>query len=55
MGTCRRTIWGIVLKTDGEKSIVALRGMRAKYHGGKVVVETPPQCEVTLGMPSCTT
>ena len=35
----------IILKTDGERSIVAVRDALARYHGGKVVVETPPRGE----------
>jgi len=32
----------IVVKTDGESSIVALREALAKYHGGVATPETPP-------------
>ena len=32
----------IVVKKDGESSIVALREALAKYHGGVVTPETPP-------------
>ena len=35
----------IVIKTDGESSIVALREALAKYHGGVVTPETPPTGE----------
>ena len=35
----------ILLKTDGERSITAVREALAKYHGGKVVPETPPRGE----------
>ena len=36
----------IVIKTDGESSIVALREALAKYHGGVVTPETPPRGRV---------
>ena len=32
----------IILKTDGEASIVALRDALARYHGGVVTPEVPP-------------
>ena len=35
----------IVVKTDGESSIVALREALAEYHGGAVTPETPPTGE----------
>ena len=35
----------IILKSDGEQAIVALRDSLAKYHGGKVVPESPPRGE----------
>ena len=35
----------IILKSDGERSIVALRTALAKFHGGKVVPEDPPRGE----------
>ena len=35
----------IILKSDGERSIVALRTTLAKFHGGKVVPEDPPRGE----------
>ena len=35
----------IILKSDGEPSIVAVRDALAKYHGGKVVPESPPRGE----------
>ena len=35
----------IIVKTDGEASIVALRGALAKYHGGVATPETPPTGE----------
>ena len=35
----------IILKSDGENSIVAVRDALAKYHGGKVVPESPPRGE----------
>ena len=35
----------IILKGDGERSIVALRTALAKFHGGKVVPEDPPRGE----------
>ena len=35
----------IVLKTDGESSIVALRDALARYHGGIVTPEAPPTGE----------
>ena len=35
----------IVIKTDGEASIVALRGAVARYHGGIVTPEVPPTGE----------
>ena len=35
----------IILKTDGERSITAVRDALARYHGGKVVPETPPRGE----------
>ena len=35
----------IILKSDGERSIVALRTALAKFHGGKVVQEDPPRGE----------
>lgn len=46
-------VWGhpggegghIILKSDGERSIVAVREALAKYHGGKVVPESPPRGE----------
>ena len=34
-----------ILKSDGERSIVALRTALAKFHGGKVVPEDPPRGE----------
>ena len=36
----------IIVKTDGEASIVALREALAKYHGGVVTPETPPPTQV---------
>ena len=33
----------IILKSDGEKAIVAVRDTLAKYHGGKVIPETQPR------------
>jgi hypothetical protein len=35
----------IILKSDGERSIVAVRDALARYHGGKVVPESPPKGE----------
>ena len=35
----------IILKADGEKSIIAVRDALARYHGGKVVPEGPPKGE----------
>ena len=35
----------IILKSDGERSIVALRTALAKFHGRKVVPEDPPRGE----------
>ena len=35
----------ILIKTDGERSILAVRDALAQYHGGKVVPETPPRGE----------
>ena len=35
----------VILKTDGEPAITALRDAVAKYHGGKVVPEQPPRGE----------
>ena len=35
----------IILKSDGEPSIVAIRDALAKYHGGRVVQEGPPRGE----------
>ena len=35
----------IVIKTDGEASIVALRDAVARYHGGVVAPEAPPTGE----------
>ena len=35
----------IILKSDGERAIVAVRDALAKYHGGKVVPESPPRGE----------
>ena len=35
----------IVIKTDGESSIVALRDAVARYHGGIVTPEVPPTGE----------
>ena len=35
----------IILKSDGERSIVALRTALAKFHGEKVVPEDPPRGE----------
>ena len=47
------TAWGhpggesghIILKSDGEPAVVAVRDSLAKYHGGKVVQEGPPRGE----------
>ena len=36
----------IVIKTDGESSIVALREALAQYHGGIATPETPPRGRV---------
>ena len=33
------------MKSDGERAIVAVRDALAKYHGGKVVPESPPRGE----------
>ena len=33
----------IILKTDGEAAIVALRDAVAKFHGGRIVPELPPR------------
>jgi hypothetical protein len=35
----------IILKSDGERSIVAVRDALARYHGGKVVPESPARGE----------
>ena len=35
----------IILKSDGERSIVAVREALARYHGGKVIQENPPKGE----------
>ena len=35
----------IILKSDGERSIVAVREALARYHGGKVIQESPPKGE----------
>ena len=35
----------IILKTDGEPAIVALRDTLARYHGGVVTPEVPPTGE----------
>ena len=35
----------IVIKTDGEPSITAIRDALAKFHGGRVVAELPPRGE----------
>ena len=35
----------IILKTDGEPAIIAVREALARYHGGKVVQEGPPRGE----------
>ena len=35
----------IILKSDGERAIVAVREALARYHGGKVVQEPPPKGE----------
>ena len=35
----------IIIKTDGESSIVALRDAVARYHGGIVTPEVPPTGE----------
>ena len=35
----------IILKSDGETSIKAVREALAKYHGGKVIPESPPRGE----------
>ena len=35
----------IILKSDGESAIAAVRNAVAKYHGGKVVLEKPPKGE----------
>ena len=35
----------IILKSDGERSIVALREAVAKFHGGEVIPEQPPKGE----------
>ena len=39
------TAGNIVVKTDGEASIVALRNALARYHGGTVTPEVPPTGE----------
>ena len=36
---------GIILKTDGEPAIVALRDTLARHHGGMVAPEVPPTGE----------
>ena len=36
------TTGNILIKTDGEASIVALRNALARYHGGAVTPEAPP-------------
>ena len=35
----------IILKSDGEKSLVAFRNAVGKYHGGVVIPEEPPKNE----------
>ena len=35
----------IIVKTDGERAIVAVRDALAKYHGGRVILEAPPRGE----------
>ena len=42
MGRVGGAAGNIVIKTDGEASIVALRGAVARYHGGVVAPEVPP-------------
>ena len=37
------TAGNIIIKTDGEASIVALRNALARYHGGAVTPEVPPR------------
>ena len=39
------TVGNILIKTDGEASIVALRNALARYHGGAVTPEVPPTGE----------
>ena len=41
----------IILKSDGERSITAVREAVAKYHGGKVVPESPPRGESQSNSP----
>ena len=45
MGHMGGTAGNIVVKTDGEASIVALRNALARYHGGAVTPEDPPMGE----------
>ena len=35
----------LILKSDGERSIVAVRDALAKFHGGRVIPESPPRGE----------
>ena len=35
----------IIMKSDGERSIVAVREALARYHGGQVTPEQPPKGE----------
>ena len=35
----------VIIKTDGERSIVAVRDALARFVGGRVVVEVPPRGE----------
>lgn len=42
----------IILKSDGEKSIVAVRDALAKFHGGQIVQESAPRGEASPTAPS---
>ena len=45
MGDMGGTVGDIVVKTDGEASIVALRNALARYHGGTATPAVPPTGE----------
>ena len=45
MGTPRRKNNELILKSDGEPAIVAVRERLSRYHGGKITPEQPPKGE----------